>query len=425
MDQPIVIVEGLSKVYRITGKQSGSIFSEKLTEVKAVHDVSFELKEGEICGLIGKNGAGKTTLLEMLSGIVKPSAGRITFKGKVASVIDIGTGMHQDLTGIENIYLAGNLLGYSNKEIKERLPDIIAFSELGDFIKRPVKYYSSGMFIRLAFSTLTHLEADILLIDEIIGVGDIAFSEKALKRIMDICRKGKTALIASHSISFITSSCNTAMYMHQGKLIDKGPVSEIIEQYVEQILQETSFSPGIISPPQSSSASALQPRVKDIRHSKNYQNPDQAFNNGIRLIKAEISSPDSQEEEFTMENTLILYLETEIDLEEEVIMSVHFNYNYNQPGLCLSPLYSKQPFVPLKGKGHYRFQTTIPSGIMNAGLYTISVFFASLQHELLSQYKNIIVFKIRLPHAMEANNYYEGGFAGPVFLKTHWQMTSC
>ncbi len=421
MNRPVVVVEGLTKVFEMGDKSARNIFQAgNDSYVTAVNDISFQLKEGEMCGLIGKNGAGKTTLLELLCGIVKPTAGTITFNGVVASVIEIGTGMHQDLSGIENIFLAGSLLGFSKKEIEAKLPEIAAFSELGDFLKRPVKYYSSGMFVRLAFSAITHLEADILLIDEVIGVGDIAFSEKTLKKIMEICRKGKTALIASHSLSFVTSSCNTAIYMNQGKLIAKGPVSDIIEQYVEQILHDT-VKPTDLNP-ELKQAEPVSYSAQEIKHSKEFINRNGWGENGIKLISARITGTDDVKEEFTMNDPIAVELEIELDLKEKAIMSMHFNYQFNQPGICISPLYSRQDLVPLTGKGKYKLTTKVDSGIMNSGLYTISLLFANLEHELLCQYKNIIVFKIKLPKEIEESNYYEGGFNGPVFLKNDWSI---
>lgn len=199
----------------------------------ALRDLSFEIRRGERVGIIGRNGAGKTTLLKLLSRITEPTAGRIEITGRVASLLEVGTGFHPELTGRENIFLNGAILGMSKAEIRKRFDEIVDFAEIEKFLDTPVKRYSSGMYVRLSFAVAAHLEPDILIVDEVLAVGDIQFQKKCLGKMGDIAQEGRTVLFVSHNMGAVLSLCNDAILLDRGRLLTHGAVSSVVDQYLD------------------------------------------------------------------------------------------------------------------------------------------------------------------------------------------------
>lgn len=267
MAKDIIVVEEVSKLYKLGEINTGSLSHdlnrwwrimtkkedpyEKLAEsndrttksssgfVWSLKDVSFDVKEGEVFGIIGKNGAGKSTILKLLSKITKPSRGTIRIDGRVASLLEIGTGFHPDLSGRENVYLNGALLGMKRREIQERFDDIVQFSGIERYIDTPVKRYSSGMFVRLAFAVAAHLEPEILIIDEVLAVGDAEFQSRCLGKMRDISQnKGRTVLFVSHNIAAVKQLCTRAMLLERGttKIIDS--VDKVLEVYQDEHIDQ-------------------------------------------------------------------------------------------------------------------------------------------------------------------------------------------
>jgi lipopolysaccharide transport system ATP-binding protein len=213
--------------------------STKKEEFWALKGVSLEVEPGEVVGIIGRNGAGKSTLLKLLSRITEPTTGRIAIRGRVASLLEVGTGFHSELTGRENIFFNGSVLGMRKAEIKRKFDEIVAFSEVETFLDTPVKRYSSGMYVRLAFAVAAHLEPDILIIDEVLAVGDAAFQKKCLGRIGDIASKeGRTILFVSHNMGSIQSLCDKAIWLNEGKVMENGPTQEIVHSYLQSSTPE-------------------------------------------------------------------------------------------------------------------------------------------------------------------------------------------
>jgi lipopolysaccharide transport system ATP-binding protein len=203
-----------------------------IEEFWALKDVSFEVREGEVLGIIGRNGAGKSTLLKILSRITEPTAGRVTLRGRVASLLEVGTGFHPELTGRENIYLNGAILGMSRAEISQKFDEIVAFAEVERFLDTPVKRYSSGMYVRLAFAVAAHLEPEILIVDEVLAVGDAEFQKKCLGKMNDVSRReGRTILFVSHNMGAVTSLCANALWLDGGLIRERGATREVIAQY--------------------------------------------------------------------------------------------------------------------------------------------------------------------------------------------------
>lgn len=236
-----------------------SSHSEKLRkgEFWAVDDVSFEVKRGETLGIIGPNGSGKTTLLKMLNGIFWPDKGKITVRGKVAALIAVGAGFHPMLTGRENIYINGAILGMSKEEIDKKFDSIVEFAGIGDFLDTPVKYYSSGMFVRLGFSVAVHCETDILLVDEVLSVGDTRFRQKSIKRMKEmITDSNKSVVFVSHNMYAVRALCKRAIWLNNGKMRAEGPSDYVVSEYerfIDTILRNestqklTHFDPGFQS----------------------------------------------------------------------------------------------------------------------------------------------------------------------------------
>ncbi len=211
------------------------LFSRKKKPAKefvAVKDVSFAVESGDVVGIVGKNGSGKSTMLRSIAGVFSPNSGSIDVKGRSVSLLAIGVGFEKKLSGRENIFLSGLLLGFTEKQIREKLDDIIAFSELGDFIDRPVRTYSSGMHSKLAFSITAFLETDIMLIDEVLSVGDAKFKKKSYKKIKElISDKSRTVLIVSHNADTLRKLCNKILWLHEGNLRMFGPMDEVLPAY--------------------------------------------------------------------------------------------------------------------------------------------------------------------------------------------------
>lgn len=253
-------VENLSKRYSIGARENNKTFREAFVDLAAtplrriksfgrsshreedsiwaLKDVSFEVQGGEIVGIIGQNGAGKTTLLKVLSRITEPTEGRAVLNGRVASLLEVGTGFHSELTGRENIYLSGALLGMSKQEIDRKFDEIVDFSGVEKFIDTPVKRYSSGMRVRLGFAVAAHLEPEILLIDEVLAVGDAAFQKKCLGKMGDVAKEGRTVLFVSHNMSAVERLCRSAMLLDLGHKIYSGSVKDVIYFYLHRFVSE-------------------------------------------------------------------------------------------------------------------------------------------------------------------------------------------
>ncbi len=199
----------------------------------ALKGISFEVKRGEAIGIIGRNGAGKSTLLKILSRITEPSEGRISLRGRVASLLEVGTGFHPELTGRENIYLNGAIMGMTRAEIKCKFDEIVTFAEVEKFLDTPVKRYSSGMYVRLAFAVAAHLESEILIVDEVLAVGDAQFQKKCLGKMHDVSQSGRTVLFVSHNMTAVTGLCNKAVMMRAGQIVATGSVAKCIQAYLD------------------------------------------------------------------------------------------------------------------------------------------------------------------------------------------------
>jgi lipopolysaccharide transport system ATP-binding protein len=262
MSNVIISVENLGKCYQINHRQSGpneglrhllnhwataplralqakgrkseadSSPPSENEDFWALRDVSFEIKQGEVVGIIGRNGAGKSTLLKILSRITEPTQGRVRIKGRVASLLEVGTGFHPELTGRENVYLNGAILGMSRAEIKKKFDEIVAFADVEKFLDTPVKRYSSGMYVRLAFAVAAHLEPEILIVDEVLAVGDAAFQKKCLGKMQEVSKGGKTVVFVSHQMNSVSAFCERGVLLEHGRVICDDRVGLVIDRYL-------------------------------------------------------------------------------------------------------------------------------------------------------------------------------------------------
>ena len=261
MSDTVIKVERLSKYYNLGQINNGTLFQDLQSWIAikmgredpnskldkktmegegfwALRDINFEVNMGERVGIIGKNGAGKSTLLKILSEITEPTSGKICIRGKVASLLEVGTGFHREMTGRENIYLNGAILGMKRAEINKKINDIIDFSEIGEHIDTPVKRYSSGMYVRLAFAVAANLDSDILIADEVLAVGDLDFQKKAIGKMNDISsREGKTILFVSHNMSAVKGLCNSGILLEKGRVVQRGDIDSVMEAYYNNMTE--------------------------------------------------------------------------------------------------------------------------------------------------------------------------------------------
>src|ERR1041384_8181815 len=255
---PIIQVNNISKQYRVGGSSNvaPTLREALLAALKvpfngrngkpangadlfwAVNDISFELHPGEIVGIIGRNGAGKSTLLKIISRISRPARGEVNIYGRVGSLLEIGTGFHPDLSGRENIFLNGAIIGMRREEMRRKFDAIVAFAEVERFLDTPVKYYSSGMYMRLAFAVAAHFEPEVLILDEVLAVGDAVFQGKCLEKMREVRREGRTIFFVSHDLASVQRFCTRALLLESGQLVQDGPVAEVTARYLKSIAKK-------------------------------------------------------------------------------------------------------------------------------------------------------------------------------------------
>lgn len=250
MDNKVIIVDGVKKLYKLYDKpmnrlkESLSLTHKKYhTEHFALDKIDFSVNKGECLGIIGTNGSGKSTLLKIITGVLNPTEGKVTINGKISALLELGAGFNMEYTGIENIYLNGTMMGFTEKEMNEKLQDIIDFAEIGEFIYQPVKTYSSGMFARLAFAVAINVEPDILIVDEALSVGDIFFQAKCYKKFNEFKEAGKTIVFVSHDLSSVLKYCDRTLLIHHGKQIKLGKTSEVVDIFKKILVNQYDEEP--------------------------------------------------------------------------------------------------------------------------------------------------------------------------------------
>jgi len=416
MSDIAIRVENLGKLYRIGGRQEGyKTFRESLMDavqapvrrlgallggrngqaqeddtIWALQDVSFEVKPGEVVGVIGRNGAGKSTLLKILSRITEPTTGRVEIHGRVGSLLEVGTGFHPELTGRENIFLNGAILGMKKAEIVRRFDEIVAFAEVEKFIDTPVKRYSSGMYLRLAFAVAAHLDPEILLVDEVLAVGDASFQKKCLGKMGDVAKEGRTVLFVSHNMTALRSLCQRAVCLDEGIIVDDGPADKVVSRYLQTVAN-----------------SMLQ---------QTWDDPQTApGNDQVRLHLVRISP---ELETWTDPVTV----QTPIKLEFEYwnfVEDAPLNLSllvYSVEGICVFASWSDSKATPI---GLVRGVCSIPGNLLNDGSYNVRILIVKDTSKILLDQSNVGSFEV---HDVEREGNWYGKCIGVVRPKLNWTV---
>ncbi len=388
MPDVVLRAENVSKRYNVNAG-TGSLW--------AVEGATFELERGDTLGIIGENGSGKSTLLKMLNGIIKPTEGRIEIKGNVASILEIGTGFHPELSGRENIFFNGALLGISKKKLKERFEQIVAFSGINDKIDMPVKHYSSGMYLRLAVSIAFHIDADILLLDEILSVGDAEFRLNTLKRMESTAQQDRTTILVSHNMNEILRLCNKCITLENGKIVNFGTPAQNIAKYQDKAVQK----------------SFLFSRLEDTAHRPEENGTSWAWkdvktapgNDLIRIKKVSIKAKGKSPAEKIYTNDELIVevdywkLNTGMSIELMMVFYDQLQYPIFVTAVIWNKNEAKQYNLYSDETGVFRFTCQVPGDFLNKGNYSIELTFgkdtSALQSEELQMPKDHFPFEIQ------------------------------
>jgi lipopolysaccharide transport system ATP-binding protein len=360
------LVSAVRAPFRRNGNSNGHAAAFADRTLWALKDVSFDVQHGEIVGIIGRNGAGKSTLLKILSRITDPTEGEIEIVGRVGSLLEVGTGFHLELTGRENIFLNGAILGMKRAEIAARFDEIIAFAGTEKFLDTPVKYYSSGMYMRLAFAVAAHLEPEILVIDEVLAVGDAEFQKKCLGKMGDVARAGRTVLFVSHNMAAVKVLCGKAILLNSGVIVSMGNVADVIENYSLTVAPQAS--------------------------AKEWSNPATApGNENVRLSYVRILPPDN-EAAITIDTGA--RIEIGFDNFRENITLDCTVYLTNRDGVLL---FESGHIISSNRDsrcGFYHLAAEIPGHLLNAGRYSLDVVFGKDQRYVLFRIDGVVSFEV-------------------------------
>lgn len=413
--RPIIRVEGLSKQYRLGAQREpyGSLRESLVRAAKApfkslrrnghsneetiwaLKDVSFEVMPGEVVGIIGRNGAGKSTLLKILSQITEPASGQVDLFGRVGSLLEVGTGFHPELTGRENIYLNGAILGMKRVEIESKFDEIVAFAEVGKFLDTPVKHYSSGMYTRLAFSVAAHLEPEILVVDEVLAVGDMQFQRKCLGKMGDVARQGRTVMFVSHNLVAVQSLCNRAILLDNGEMLEDGESRQVAARYLK------------------SSYSSLAEQV--------WTNPESApGNEKVRIHKACVRPENGcASDAITVRTPFIMEFEYwNLDPDSRLNLSLHI---YNDQGVIVfNPVSTQEPMWHGRAfpKGLFRSACYVPGDLVNDGMHRVELLVVRDEGVLIYRHEDLLIFDVR--DCVEMRGGWHGRWAGAVRPSLKW-----
>lgn len=364
----VIEVRDLSKVYKLYNKPGDrikeslfpKIFKNRTKDFYALNNVSFDIKPGETVGIIGKNGSGKSTLLKILTGVISQSSGEKKIQGNISALLELGAGFNPEYTGIENIYLNGTIMGFSKEEMKSKIDDIIEFAEIGEFINHPVKSYSSGMFVRLAFAVAINVNPEILIVDEALAVGDYRFQAKCYNKFEELKSMGKTILFVTHDVDAVRRFCTRALWIDSGKLIMDGNVNEVTSKYMEFI---TGNDKNATTYPEKKSEAQIYDRS---------MNPINRFGSDVGVIKdVRVYNGEKETEVFSLYDDIRVLIDVEIP-EDADLKNVGFAVslkNKNGLDLYVTTLHDEDMRFKKHGKNTLTFKFR---NYMNCGEYTMT-----------------------------------------------------
>jgi lipopolysaccharide transport system ATP-binding protein len=378
--------------------QGQPIAAETNTEFWALKDISFEVKQGEVLGLIGRNGAGKSTLLKVLTRIIHPTKGQARIRGRVGSLLEVGTGFHPELTGRENIYLNGAVLGMRRAQIDKRFDEIVEFSEVSEFLDTPAKYYSSGMYMRLAFAVSAHLDSDILLVDEVLAVGDARFQRKCMNKMQDVGKDGRTVLFVSHNMPAISGLCSRAILLEEGRMIEDGVPRDVVAAYLNYGVKTTAVRewPDVKTAPGGDVARLRAVRVR-------------ADGNRVTDV-IDICQPVTIEMEYEV-------------LKPGYILLPHY-YLWNEEDVCvfgtvdLDPAWRRRQ----RPKGYYKSTVQIPGNLLADGLLFVNADLCTLEPFTLQflAHRAVAIRVVDTFNGESARGDYAGAMKGTVRPLLPW-----
>lgn len=379
--------------------QGRAIFAgNMIEEFWALRDVSFEVKRGEVLGIIGRNGAGKSTLLKILSRITEPTEGRVTLKGRVASLLEVGTGFHPELTGRENIYLNGAILGMTSAEIRRKFDEIVAFAEVEKFLDTPVKRYSSGMYVRLAFAVAAHLEPEILVVDEVLAVGDVEFQKKCLGKMSHVASTGRTVLFVSHQLPALATLCSRAMLIEGGRLRTTGPLKSVVDQYLSPAFKEDEFA------------------VESLKDGGSVRG-----NEYVRVHRVNIVADGKNATYIDMGSPFEIVIDYSDRTLQTKLIIVLYVYSVDGNAVFESLNVAEPACKPHSGSFEGKFirsRCIIPADLLNEGEYFIKINFVTERLDELFEIQNAARFSIRDLGRRDIATY--GRYAGYVHPKLTW-----
>jgi len=400
------LTESIKTAARFPWEMAKSMFAgkavDKREEFWALKDVSFDVKQGEVLGIIGSNGAGKSTLLKVLSRITTPTEGEVEMFGRVGCLLEVGTGFHPELTGRENVFLNGSLLGMSNVEIKKRFDEIVDFSGVERFLDTPVKFYSSGMYTRLAFSVAAHLDPEILILDEVLAVGDVDFQKKCLGKMGDIAKAGRTVLFVSHNMMAVKNLCSRGILLESGAVKMDGEISKVMDTYLNS--GKGSISGEIVWNFPESAPGDSRVRLKAVRIISNGQ----------------ITGDVDIDKDFKIEADYLNFEPNERRLVSYHIvnaMGITVLTSANMPSACITPdTWNTRPYP----KGEFRTSCTIPGLLLNDGLHSVSIYINIVgATENILFVRDVLIFNINDTGLMRQE--YIGPWLGIVRPRLDWK----
>jgi lipopolysaccharide transport system ATP-binding protein len=383
MTEFAVHAEGLSKRFRIGQLESGFGTARRLvsrkdrrTDVWALSDVTFEVEEGQAIAIVGRNGAGKSTLLKVLARITEPTAGFADVRGRVGALLEVGTGFHPELTGRENVFLNGGILGMRKQEVARKFDDIVDFSGVGRFIDTPIKRYSSGMYVRLAFAVAAFLEPEILIVDEVLAVGDAEFQKRSLGRMSEVAKDGRTILFVSHNMQAVRRLCDRAILLEEGKLVEQGDAEGVVRRYLASV-DTSEVGRRLWEDPDARPGNELC-RLTEVRVTDDLGEPATTFLSSqpiVVTLEFDLAATDSS---FIAGFNLAA-----------VDSTVVFHSGYTD-----MPETSRPRLVP----GRNAIQCTIPPGLLNSGRYSINVRISLLNMQWIVHEDGVVNFDVIADH---------------------------